>query len=133
MLGSPFHSTKQSCKGTTDAFIKFHSTAMYSQQKMEGFARERTLPETGTVKTCPCCRAISLKLPCPKALGLVSAPYPQHKAKSQPGPAEVSLEDLGNAKQQESCVTVLRMSRICAHVKEPPATCLDHCTSQPPT
>lgn len=39
MLGSPFHSTKQSCKGTTDAFIECHSTAVYSQQQ------QRDLPE----------------------------------------------------------------------------------------
>ena len=65
MLGSPFHSTMQSCKATTDALIKFHSTAMYSQQTREGFAsREGTLPDTGAVETSPCWQAISLKLPC---------------------------------------------------------------------
>lgn len=58
MLGFLFHSTKQSCKETIDAFIKFHSTAIYRQQTMEGFARERALPDPGAVKTSPCCQTI---------------------------------------------------------------------------
>lgn len=43
-----------------------------------------------------------------EALGSISAPLAQQMTMSQPGLAEVSLEDLGSAKHQESCVTVLR-------------------------
>lgn len=89
---------------------------------MERFARERPLPDPGAVKTSPCCQTISPNTTC-KTLGWVLAVH-QQMAMSQPGPAGVSLEVLGNAKQLEVILSS-KMSGISCNVKESPEACLE--------
>lgn len=112
MLGSPFHSTKQSCKGTTDAFIECHSTAVYSQQTTE-ICQRKNLTWYWSHKNFPLLPSHQLGTTTCKTLGSVSAPCAQQMAMSQPGPAEASSEDLGNAKKQESCLVLKNVTNLC--------------------
>lgn len=60
----PVPLNKAELSGNNRCLIKFHSTALYSQQTTERSARERTLPGTAAVNVSPYCQVMGLKPPC---------------------------------------------------------------------